>query len=85
MDQTTIAARIASEYSKADFKDEKKMAALQKTMSQEYSQQTGSSPDHAKKVVNRAIMDAATVRGVKTPNLPGETPKQEKPKKEEKK
>ena len=82
MDQTAIAARIASEYSKADFKDEKKMSALQKTMSKEYSQQTGSSPEHSKKVVNRAITDAAKVKGVKAPNIPEEKTKEEKPKNE---
>jgi len=69
MTQTTIAARLASEYSKSDFRDEKKMTGLQKTMSEQYARQTNSSPEHSKDVVTRAIGDAAKIRGVKNPNL----------------
>lgn len=69
MTQATVAARIASEYSTSDFRDEKKMTSLQKSMSKEYSQNTGSSDEHSRKVVNRAIMDASKIKGVNKPNI----------------
>ena len=72
--QASYAARIANEYSKSEFRDEKKMASLQKNMVQEYMQQTNSSKEHATKIVNNSITDAAKIRGIESPNLPGSRP-----------
>lgn len=68
--QTFYAARIANETPKSDFRDEKKMASLQKNMVQEYMNEKNCSKEHATRIVNKSIMDAAKIRGIESPNLP---------------
>lgn len=68
--QAFYAARIANETPKSDFRDEKKMTSLQKNMVQEYMNEKNCSKEHATKVVNKSIMDAAKIRGIESPNLP---------------
>lgn len=68
--QTFYAARIANETPKSDFRDEKKMASLQKNMVQEYMNEKNCSIEHATRIVNKSIMDAAKIRGIESPNLP---------------
>lgn len=74
--QASYAAQLANQYSKSEFRDEKKMASLQKTMVDEYMQQTNSSKEHATRIVNNSITDAAKIKGVETPNIPGAQPRQ---------
>lgn len=68
--QTFYAARIANETPKSDFRDEKKMTSLQKNMVQEYMNEKNCSKEHATRIVNKSIMDAAKIRGIESPNLP---------------
>ena len=75
--QSLLSAGIASEYSKSDFMDRKKMENLQESRINDYmlaykAQGKTCSREHAEMVVNSAINDAAKIRGVKSgANLPG--------------